>query len=156
MNLNSKPFRGICSDAAYSTVTNIVSYRLFDIEENREIVTRHFADFKSQYLTNIGEFFGLVRAIKYVVDNDLDLPVYSDSQTAISWVLNKMVNTFITEGEVLKLVGSGEKYLKGLEKMPLICKWKTRDWGEIPADFGNKKGNSGRNRTKQRFNKKSK
>lgn len=133
------PTMGICSDAAYSTKTNILSYRLVMIGRGDEIMRVDFKNFTSKYLTNIGEFFGLVRAIKYVVDRGLDVPIYCDSMVAIDWVERKQVNTVIQEEGLRRMIKGGLDYLGSLKKMPRVIKWDTKRWGEIPADFGNKK-----------------
>ena len=95
---------------------------------------------------NIAEFLGLVYAIRYLSKNNLPLIVYTDSVTAMAWVRNKKANTTaqstgkLTE-ELKKLIANAESYLNSnvdlLEKMNIL-KWETKQWGEIPADYGRK------------------
>lgn len=95
---------------------------------------------------NIAEFLGLVLAIKHLKDKDLPLVVYTDSITAISWVRDKKANTTArTTGkltnELESLLEKAEAFLmqnKELMKKVKIKKWETKEWGEIPADFGRK------------------
>lgn len=95
---------------------------------------------------NIAEFLGLVLAIKHLKDKNLPLVVYTDSVTAMSWVRDKKANTTarstgkITE-ELDNLLTKAEQYLNNnaeLMKQVKIIKWETKEWGEIPADFGRK------------------
>jgi ribonuclease HI len=95
---------------------------------------------------NIAEFLGLVSAIKYLNEKNLPLRVYTDSVTAMAWVRNKVANTTArntgkaTE-ELDTMISKAEKYLRDnadiLESMEIL-KWETKDWGEIPADYGRK------------------
>lgn len=95
---------------------------------------------------NIAEFLGLVLAIKHLKDKNLPLVVYTDSVTAISWVRNKKANTTArTTGKLTKelesLLEKAETFLmqnNELLKRVEILKWETKEWGEIPADFGRK------------------
>lgn len=95
---------------------------------------------------NIAEFLGLVLAIKHLKDKELPLVVYTDSVTAMSWVRDKKANTTArTTGkltnELESLLEKAESFLvanKDLMKKVKIMKWETKEWGEIPADFGRK------------------
>lgn len=95
---------------------------------------------------NIAEFLGLVLAIKHLKDKNLPLVVYTDSVTAMSWVRDKKANTTarttgkLTE-ELENLLTKAELYLKNnqeIMKQVKVLKWETKQWGEIPADFGRK------------------
>jgi len=91
---------------------------------------------------NIGEFLALVHALAWCKKKKLELPVYSDSKTAIAWVRNKHAKTKVeqnTQNEVLfDLIDRAEKWLKENSWSNKILKWETEVWGEIPADFGRK------------------
>lgn len=95
---------------------------------------------------NIAEFLGLVLAVKHLKDRNLPLVVYTDSVTAMSWVRDKKANTTarttgkLTE-ELENLLTKTELYLKNNQELiqqVKILKWETKQWGEIPADFGRK------------------
>lgn len=93
---------------------------------------------------NVGEFLALVHALALLKKKKLpELPVYSDSQTAISWVRKKNCKTkliFNEKNEKLKnLIVRAENWLKENTFQNPILKWETKAWGEIPADFGRKK-----------------
>ena len=70
------------------------------------------------------------------------MPIYSDSKTAISWVEKKKCKTRKTfdpsNRELLELISRAENWLKTNAFTNPILKWKTKAWGEIPADFGRK------------------
>ncbi len=91
---------------------------------------------------NIAEFIAIVQALDYCKENNLDLPIYSDSTTAICWVKNKRPNT--TQGRTkynVRLFGLltwAVNWLKQNDFSNMILKWETKKWGEIPADYGRK------------------
>jgi ribonuclease HI len=91
---------------------------------------------------NIMEFLALVHGLAYCKQHKLDLPIYSDSKIAISWVKNKKLNTTIKPtGEnkyLFELIQRAIKWLKTNTYKNKILKWETKAWGEIPADFGRK------------------
>ncbi|HNE51202.1 MAG TPA: hypothetical protein PLZ64_08675, partial [Chitinophagales bacterium] len=74
--------------------------------------------------------------------NNLNVPVYSDSVTAISWVKRKKMNSQLvrsSENKVLfDLLERAEKWLHENTYTTKILKWETELWGENPADFGRK------------------
>lgn len=130
-----KPTRGICSDASFSSKTKVLEYRVVNISDSRVLHQNRFE--KLENATNLGEFFALVRAVKYVIDNQLDTPIFCDSVTAISWVNNKKAKTSCTDKTMMWRIEQAEIYLKSIT-LPLIFKWQTKLWGEIPADYGRK------------------
>ncbi len=94
---------------------------------------------------NLMEFLALVHGLAYLKKNRLDLPLYSDSRTAISWVWKKKIKTTIAKTkENKKIFDMVDRAIVWLHKNPemisnkWILKWETKAWGEIPADFGRK------------------
>jgi len=91
---------------------------------------------------NIGEFLALVHGLGYLKQRNLDLPIYSDSKIAISWVKKGQCRTNLqitSENKVLfDFVKRAEKWLRDNTYTTKILKWETKAWGEIPADFGRK------------------
>ena len=134
-----RPTVGICADAAYSSKTKLLQFRVVNIESLEQLHINRFENCENA--TNIGEFLGLVRAIKYVLDNKMDCHVYSDSATAISWVQSKRVKSDCLQNaknkELPPMIAAALEYLQSIN-LPTIAKWHTHLWGEIPADFGNK------------------
>ena len=91
---------------------------------------------------NIGEFLAIVHGLAYLKKIDSNIPVYSDSITAIGWVKNKKANTRMERSQkndkLFDLVDRAEKWLLENNYSNKILKWETKAWGEIRADYGRK------------------
>ncbi len=92
---------------------------------------------------NIGEFLALVHGLALLKQKKMEnLPIYSDSRIAMSWVKKKQCRTNIIFTEENKdlfmLIKRAEKWLQDNSFTNPILKWETKVWGEIPADFGRK------------------
>jgi ribonuclease HI len=91
---------------------------------------------------NLGEFLAIVHGLAYLKKQDSNIPIYSDSETAILWVKNKKVRTKLNRSmeneEIFNLVDRALKWLEDNEYTNPVFKWDTVNWGEIPADFGRK------------------
>lgn len=91
---------------------------------------------------NIGEFLALVHGLALLKQKKLDIPLYTDSVSAIAWVRNKKCKTKLDVTPVNKyifeLIARAEKWLANNTYTTKILKWNTEEWGEIPADFGRK------------------
>lgn len=92
---------------------------------------------------NIGEFLAIVHGLAYLQKLEKpDVIIYTDSETAISWVKKKKANTKLAlthNNQVLfDTIDRAETWLKKNKYSNKILKWDTKNWGEIPADFGRK------------------
>jgi ribonuclease HI len=91
---------------------------------------------------NIMEFLALVHALAYCQQNNISLPIYSDSKIAISWIWQKKCKTNHAKSSQNKLlfdlIERAEKWLREHKFSNKILKWETKAWGEIPADFNRK------------------
>ena len=92
---------------------------------------------------NIGEFLALVHGIALLKSkNQHNLPIYSDSKIAMSWIRQKKCKTNLhfdaSNKDLLELIKRAENWLKENTFKNPILKWETKAWGEIPADFGRK------------------
>jgi ribonuclease HI len=92
---------------------------------------------------NLAEFLGLIEGLKLIKKRGLDCPVYSDSQIAICWVRKKahkcgLANKGELTPEVQKLLDDAVNWLYVVDSLPPIVQWRTRLWGENPADYGRK------------------
>ena len=125
-------------DAACSGNPGPMEYRGVHVASRQEIF--HFGPMKGT--NNIGEFLALVHGLALLKQKGFDMPIYSDSANAISWVKQKKCKTKLSrtaETEALfVLIERAEKWLKENKYTTPILKWETREWGEIPADFGRK------------------
>ena len=125
-------------DAACSGNPGPMEYRGVHIASRQEIF--HFGPMKGT--NNIGEFLAIVHGLALLKKKGFDMPIYSDSVNAISWVRQKKCKTKLprtpeTE-ELFLLIERAEKWLQGSTYTTRILKWETKEWGEIPADFGRK------------------
>jgi len=130
----------IAVDAACSGNPGKLEYRGV-LTHNKQEIFR-----KGPYLkgtNNIGEFLALVHGIALLKSkNKEDIPIYSDSKIAMSWVKQKRCKTNVhfdaSNKDLLALIKRAEKWLKENTFKNPILKWETKAWGEIPADFGRK------------------
>lgn len=137
---NAKPTRQALSvDAACSGNPGVMEYRGVMVDSLREVF--RIGPFP-QGTNNIGEFLALVHGLSLLKKHNLDIPIYTDSVTAMAWVRNKHCKTLLARNEkttaLLDLVRRAEEWLKNNSYTTRIIKWDTSSWGEIPADFGRK------------------
>ncbi|MCD7901104.1 MAG: ribonuclease H family protein [Bacteroides sp.] len=125
-------------DAACSGNPGAMEYRGVHIASRQQIF--HFGPMKGT--NNIGEFLAIVHGLALLKKNNWEMPIYSDSRNAISWVQQKKCKTQLprtpeTE-ELFQIIERAEKWLRENTYTTPILKWETKEWGEIPADFGRK------------------
>jgi len=129
----------ICVDASCLGNPGIVEYRGVDTTTHEEIF--HKKPMQNG-TNNLGEFLAIVHGLAYLQKQDKDIPIYSDSRTAISWVKNKNVKTTLKRNgsneEIFNLVDRALIWLSNNSYKNKILKWNSKEWGEIPADFGRK------------------
>lgn len=129
-----RPTEGIATDGAHSTKNGLTSYRGIDLKTGDQLFMEHIGN----QTINIGEFLGVVEAVKYIIENDYHPRViYTDSITAIAWIRNKKTASKKKYPELKK----AEIFLKAMScevDHIKIVHWNNDVWGEIPADFGNK------------------
>ena len=126
-------------DAAWNTATGDMEY------QGIYLATKQKLFLKGPYFdgtNNIGEFLAIVHALALLHQKNSNIPVYSDSRTAISWVKKKKANTKLEEtsrnAELFELLDRAETWLQTHRFVNPILKWETTVWGENPADFGRK------------------
>jgi len=129
----------ISVDGAWNTATGDIEYRCVHTRTGELL----FA--KGPYedgTNNIAEFLGLVHALAHCAKHGLDLPIYTDSRTAMSWVRRKKAFTKHARSErnkaLFELVNRAEHWLATNEPANKVLKWETEAWGEIKADYGRK------------------
>ena len=126
-----RPKEGIAVDGGCSGNPGQAYYRGVDIATGKELFRYNIGEATN----NIAEFLALCNAIHYRNKTNSDLTIYSDSVTAISWVKNKKANSSYTNKYISPKIEKAEMFLKEND-FSKIEKWKTKEWGEIPADFG--------------------
>lgn len=130
----SCPTSGIATDGAHSTKNRLTRYRAVDIATGRELFREHIGN----QTINIGEFLGVVDAIKYIIAHNYSPPIiYTDSITAIAWfkakrTASKKSNRALAKAEVFL-----KAYATVVDKIE-VRHWDNREWSETPADFGEK------------------
>ena len=129
----------ICVDAACSGSPGPVEYQGL-LTENGERVF-HCRPLRGG-TNNVGEFLAVVHGLGWLQEKKLAYPIYSDSESAISWVRSGKCNTKLaqrkTNEELFDLIARAEKLLAENQYPNTVLKWDTNAWGEIPADFGRK------------------
>jgi ribonuclease HI len=128
----------IAVDAACSGNPGVMEYQGVFTKDGRQLFHQKFP----LGTNNIGEFLALVHGISYLQKNKLQIPIYSDSKIAIGWVEKKKCKSKLEETPETKsmfdLVRRAEAWLATNTVTVKILKWDTKNWGEIPADFGRK------------------
>ena len=126
-------------DAACSGNPGDMEYRGVYTATGQEIF--HIGPLK-EGTNNVGEFLALVHGLALLQQKGSDLPIYSDSRNAISWVKKKKCKTLLARKPInepiFDLIERAEKWLNTHTYTTRILKWETSEWGEIPADFGRK------------------
>ncbi|AQG82371.1 viroplasmin family protein [Spirosoma montaniterrae] len=126
-------------DAAWNTATGDMEYQGIYLATGQKLFL------KGPYpdgTNNIGEFLAIVHALALLHQKGSNIPVYSDSKTAIGWVKKKKANTKLEEtarnAELFDLLDRAETWLQTHRYANPVLKWETTVWGENPADFGRK------------------
>jgi ribonuclease HI len=132
-------WKSIAVDAASSGNPGKMEYRGVVTKTKR--VLFHMGPFPNG-TNNIGEFLALVHGLAFLKDKNSDLPIYTDSKIAMSWIRQKKCKTKLARNskneKLFELIKRAELWLsKNTFKNPIL-KWDTKSWGEIPADFGRK------------------
>jgi len=130
----------ICVDAACSGSPGRLEYRGVITETGEQIF--HAGPYE-QGTNNVGEFLAIVHGLTWQFKHNSHTTIYSDSENAISWVMNGICKTNLKHSPknalLFALIHSAENWLAENE-LPedKILKWDTNLWGENPADFGRK------------------
>ncbi|MCU4176499.1 viroplasmin family protein [Carboxylicivirga sp. N1Y90] len=139
--INSKQniyYNSISVDAACSGNPGVMEYQGVNTKTKEQLFHLKF----DLGTNNIGEFLALVHGLSFLKKHNSPVPVYSDSKIAIGWVKNKKCKTKLEVNadtkELFALVKRAEQWLKTNTYTTPILKWDTKNWGEIPADFGRK------------------
>lgn len=139
--VSTRPPQGhfVIVDASSLGVPGPTEYQGFLMPEKQRLFGVHIG----LATNNIGEFLGIVHALAMLKQQGhSQLPVYSDSVTAIAWVRNKKVKSNLEldpkTREAWKLVERALVWLHENNYRNPVLKWETELWGENPADYGRK------------------
>ena len=129
-----RPIEGIATDAAHSTKRLVTEYQGINLATGERIFYRNLGE----QTVNIGEFLGVVEAVKYIIENNFQHRViYTDSITAISWFYNKRTASKKKNKELQKAEIFLKAFAADVDTIQVVH-WNNKQWGETPADFGNK------------------
>ena len=129
----------IAVDAACSKNPGPVEYRGVDTKTG---ITLFKVGPLADGTNNIGEFLAIVHALAMTAQQGVATPIYSDSRTALAWVRDRKCKTTLqrtpNNARIFELMRRAESWLQTHSYANRLIKWKTEEWGEIPADFGRK------------------
>jgi|SRR3989339_125388 len=129
----------ISVDGAWNTSTGVVEYQGVHTGTGKLLFKVGPFD---DGTNNIVEFLAIVHALAYCKQNNIKLPIYSDSRNAIGWVRDKEARTNHDKSDknkkLFELIERAIKWLNENTYENEILKWETKAWGENPADFGRK------------------
>lgn len=128
-----------CVDASCIGYPGPMEYKCVHTTTRQEIF--HQGPFENGS-NNIGEFLAIVHALALFKKRDISLQIYTDSETALTWVKNKKCKTKLPLDDknepIFDLITRAEDWLNKNEYANKLLKWDTNAWGEIPADYGRK------------------
>ena len=141
-----KPTTGWCVDASTRGNPGPSEYKCVDIETG-EIV---FHQKIGVATNNTAEFIALGHAVLEAIKQGKAIDIYSDSVTAISWLLIKSTKSNLKWNKLTQTaIEYKNRILSKIKGLDLdgdincieigdvtVYKWFTSEWGEIPADFG--------------------
>ncbi len=129
-----RPTEGIAVDAAHSTKNHATEFQGIDLATGEQIFYRNLGN----QTVNIGEFLGVVEAVKYIIENDFEpRKIYTDSMTALSWFNSKST----ASNKKCRDLQKAEIFLKAFAydvDTIEVSHWDNKSWGETPADFNRK------------------
>jgi ribonuclease HI len=128
----SRPDCGIATDASHSIKHGVTRYRGIDLCTGIELFHENIGN----KTVNVGEFLGVVEAVKYIVEHGyVPRIVYTDSLTAISWFNQKRTASKRNTPALFK----AEVFLQAMSAQVTtveVVHWNNESWGETPANFG--------------------
>lgn len=137
---NRPPSHSLCVDGAFNGRTGDMEYRGV-WNHNRQVA------FASSVIpngtNNIAEFLAVVEAMQLLQKMGREWPIYTDSVTALSWIRKRQVKSTIfsdpfANQELKDRVIKALDWLTENNPQTPVFKWRTTQWGEIPADYGRK------------------
>jgi len=127
------PTEGLCSDGAASGNPGPAEYQVADLNGN--ILVHRKLGIRSN---NYAELAGIGAMIKYVLVSRETNILWTDSKIAIGWAQTLRIGQTVRDRPIIvKMARAIHAMLRQHPEIQLK-KWDTKNWGEIPADFGRK------------------
>jgi len=128
----ARPTEGICADAGTHGNPGPCEYQVCDLA-GTTLVHEHLGVHSNNY----AELAGIAAMIEYALGHGHQ-KLWTDSKIAMGWIASGRVGATVHERGVI--VGMARAIKQKLDANPelQLCKWHTKVWGEIPADFGRK------------------
>lgn len=129
---SQRPTEGLCSDAGTHGNPGPCEYQVTDLAGN---LLKH--EHLGHGTNNYAELRGILAAIELAQRQGVHC-IWTDSQVCLNWIQTGRVGEGVARRqEVIYLI---DRIRAQIRKGPAVDlrKWITRDWGEIPADFGRK------------------
>lgn len=129
-----RPTEGIATDAAHSTKHGVTEFQGINLATGEQIFYRNLGE----QTVNIGEFLGVIAAVKYIIENDFQPRIiYTDSMTALTWFRNKSTASNKRNRELQKAEIFLKAFAADVDSIE-VRHWDNKAWGETPADFNRK------------------
>ena len=129
----------VAVDAACSGNPGPMEYQGIDLATGQRVF--HYGPLHGT--NNIGEFLAIVHALAWLQQQGRkDTVIYSDSYNAILWVKKRQCKTKLERNArteaLYNIIARAEHWSYTHTYTNQIVKWETKQWGEVPADFGRK------------------
>ena len=128
----------ISVDAACSGNPGMMEYQGVDTKSGYQFFHQQF----NLGTNNIGEFLAIVHALAMFQKEGKQTAIYTDSKIAMGWIKAKKCRTKLEKNiktaALFQVIKRAEVWLHNNGFTNPILKWDTKNWGEIPADFGRK------------------
>lgn len=134
-----RPTIGIAVDCGCSGNPGNAEYQAVDIQTKKVLF-----EYKIPGLctNNIAEFAALVVGVNYLIDNNLEGKVYSDSQTALAWYKHKKHKSLLEKRPSTtcahNILNKSIALIPKENHMQYVEFWNNKKWGENYADYGRK------------------
>ncbi len=134
-----KPTIGIAVDCGCLGNPGKAEYRGVNLQTGKVIFEYKISGLCTN---NIAEFAALVYGVKWLVLNNLEGKVYTDSQTALSWYRKKDHKSKLEKTnqttDAWFLLEKSIRQIPSINHMKYVEFWSTKMYGDIPADYGRK------------------
>ncbi|PIE02672.1 MAG: hypothetical protein CSA81_05820 [Acidobacteria bacterium] len=127
------PTEGLCSDGGTRGNPGQAEYQVSDIIGNTILHKK-----LGVHSNNYAELAGIGAMVKYAIQSRETHILWTDSKIAMGWIQTLRIGQAVRERAMIVKMATIIKNMLQQHPELQLKKWKTRSWGEIPADFGRK------------------